>query len=83
MAKKISRKYNKKDTLHIQQAQVVYTLLYGDGITPGALPDFTAKFPDMDANWLAAFFAAINAADDAPSDDEIVTAQRLSTLTVE
>jgi len=37
----------------------------------------------MDAAWLAAFLTAINAADDEPSDGEILTAQRLSTMTVE
>jgi hypothetical protein len=82
MAKQVKRKFKKADTLHLQQALVVYTLLFGTDGTDGDLPDFTLKFPDMDLVWLAAFLAAINAADDAPSDDEILTHQRLATLSV-
>lgn len=82
MAKQVKRKFKKADTLHLQQALVVYTLLFGTDGTDGDLPAFKDKFPDMDLVWLAAFLAAINAADDAPSDDEILTHQRLATLSV-
>lgn len=83
MAKKVTREFKKADELMLQQARVIYTLLYGTDGTDGDLAEFTAEFTQMDAVFLAAFLTAIEAADDTPGDDEVVTEQQLSTLAVE
>jgi hypothetical protein len=83
MAKQETREYKKADELMLQQARVVYTLLYGTDGTDGDLAEFTAEFTLMDAVFLASFLAAIEAADDTPGDDEVVTEQQLATLEVD
>ncbi|MGE0637006.1 MAG: hypothetical protein AB7G44_05150 [Bacteroidia bacterium] len=83
MAKQAKRNYNKADTLMLQQAAVIYSLLFGTDGTDGDLPAFTTEFPEFTAIWLAAFLTAIDAADDTPGDDEVVTDQQLATLEVD
>ena len=83
MAQEAKRLYNKADELMLQQARVVYTLLFGTTGTDGDLAEFTAEFTLMDAVFLASFLAAIEAADDTPGDDEVVTDQQLATLAVD
>ena len=83
MAKQETREFKKADELMLQQARVIYTLLYGTDGTDGDLAEFTAQFTMMNAAFLASFLIAIDAADDTPGDDEVVTEQQLATLEVE
>ncbi len=83
MGKKQSKRvFRKPAELLIQQARIVHSLLYGTNGIDGDLALFTLDFPTMDAIWLAGFLAKINDADDAPSDEEVKTDQRLATQAV-
>ena len=66
MARKRERKYNMGDDPMLERAQVFHDQLNGE------LADFTARFPWLDAPWLAAFQADITAADAFPKDESVI-----------
>lgn len=73
---KAIRKYAKSDLLLIEQAQTMLENFNED------IAEFTAKYPDMDAAYATAWQNAINAADAAPDDEEVVSDQKQKTETL-
>lgn len=66
MTKKIERKFSGGDDSMLERAE-----LFQDQVT-AEVADFTARFPWLDAAWLTAFQADIDAADAFPKDDSVV-----------
>ena len=66
MAKEILRTYKLPDDSMLDRAQVFHDQLNGE------LATFTARFPWLDAAWLAAFQADMTAADAFPKDESVI-----------
>jgi hypothetical protein len=76
-AKKVKRLFNKAILLFLQQAQVMLNNFISD------IALFTAKFPLKNAAYAAAMQTALDNADDAPDDDEVLSDQKQYTYAVE
>jgi len=73
---KVIRKYNKSDVLLLEQSQTMLDNFIED------IAEFTPKYPGMDATYATAWQTAINDADDAPDDEEVLGDQKQKTLAV-
>jgi hypothetical protein len=76
MAQKVEPKFNKTYDLLLEQAGVMHGHLSND------IALFTADFPKIDAAFVTDFENAIDAADNTPSDEEVVNDQQVKTLSV-
>ncbi len=73
MAQELERSFNMSDDAMLERAQVFHDRLALE------LPDYTIRFPWMDAVWLTAFQNDITAADAFPKDDSVTLSIKVLT----